>query len=335
MASDATARPLTQEPGPGPGRGPGPGLAAGGEVTARAGGGRLSLSEIVHSKRIISGAALIAAIGLFCFVGPLLYHTNQVHVNLNIVNDPPGPGHPLGTDEYGIDVLGQLMAGGQSSLELAFAVGIGNTVLGALYGAMSGVIGGFGDAILMRIIDTLLAVPTFILLIILATLYTLDLPAIILILTLLSWPYVARVVRGQVLSLRTREFSQAAVGMGATRRWILIRHMVPNTLGVVIVNATFGLADAIYALSALSFLGLGPPPPFTDWGTMLTGGVNNLFNGYWWQVYPPMIALVLVVLAFRQVGDALNDIVSGGQTGAIFPRRRRRFSWVPLSRRYE
>jgi len=197
------------------------------------------------------------------------------------------------------------------------------------------VIGGFGDAILMRIIDTLLAVPTFILLIILATLYTLDLPAIILILTLLSWPYVARVVRGQVLSLRTREFSQAAVGMGATRRWILIRHMVPNTLGVVIVNATFGLADAIYALSALSFLGLGPPPPFTDWGTMLTGGVNNLFNGYWWQVYPPMIALVLVVLAFRQVGDALNDIVSGGQTGAIFPRRRRRFSWVPLSRRYE
>jgi peptide/nickel transport system permease protein len=330
-ANDAAARAQTQNPGPSSSPGP----AAGGEVTARAGGGRLSLAEVMHSKRIISGAGLVVLLGLFCFAGPLLYHTNQVHVNLNIINDPPGPGHPLGTDQYGIDVLGQLMAGGQSSLELAFAVGIGSTVLGALYGAMSGVIGGFGDAILMRIIDTLLAVPTFILLIILATLYTLDLPAIILILILLSWPSVARLVRGQVLALRTREFSQAAVGMGATRRWILIRHMVPNTLGVVIVNATFGLADAIYALSALSFLGLGPPPPFTDWGTMLTNGVDNLFNGYWWQVYPPMIALVLVVLAFRQVGDALNDIVSGGQAGAIVRRKRRRFSWVPLSARYE
>jgi ABC-type dipeptide/oligopeptide/nickel transport system permease subunit len=86
-------------------------------------------------------------------------------------------------------------------------------------------------------------------------------------------------------------------------------------------------------LSALSFLGIGPPPPFTDWGTMLTNGVDNLFNGYWWQVYPPMIALVLVVLAFRQIGDALNDIVSGGQSGAIFQRRRRRFGWIPMSSR--
>jgi peptide/nickel transport system permease protein len=323
--SDAASQLVAASPVPAPG----------GEVTARSGGGGLSLAEVVHSKRIISGAGLVVLLGLFCFAGPLVYHANQVHVNLNILNDPPGAGHPLGTDQYGIDVLGQLMAGGQSSLELGFAVGIASTVLGALYGAISGVIGGFGDAILMRIIDTLLAVPTFILLIIVASMYTLSLEAIILILTLLSWPSVARLVRGQVLALRTREFSQAAEGMGATRWWILIRHMVPNTLGIVIVTATFGLADAIYALSALSFLGIGPPPPFTDWGTMLTNGVNNLFNGYWWQVYPPMIALVLVVLAFRQIGDALNDIVSGGQSGAIFQRKRRRFGWVPLSARYE
>jgi len=323
--TDPVTRVVTANPGPAPG----------GEVTPRSGGGSLSLAEVLHNRRVISGAALVVLITLFCFAGPLVYHTNQVLVNLNIINEPPGPGHPLGTDQYGIDVLGRLMAGGQSSLELAFAVGIASTVLGALYGAMSGVIGGFGDAILMRIIDTLLAVPTFILLIIVASMYTLSLEAIILILTLLSWPSVARLVRGQVLSLRTREFSQAAEGMGATRRWILVRHMVPNTLGICIVTATFGLADAIYALSALSFLGIGPPPPFTDWGTMLTNGVDNLFNGYWWQVYPPLIALVLVVLAFRQIGDALNDIVSGGQSGAIFQRKRRRFGWVPMSTRYE
>ncbi len=117
---------------------------------------------------------------------------------------------------------------------------------------------------------------------------------------------------------------------------ILIKHMIPNTLGICVVTATFGIADAIYALSALSFLGIGPPPPFADWGTMLTNGVDNLFNGYWWQVYPPMFALILVVLAFRQIGDALNDIVSGGVSGRIFVRRRRRrFGWVPMTTRYE
>src|SRR5579859_6978729 len=158
---------------------------------------------------------------------------------------PPGGGYPLGTDPFGIDILGRLMVGGQSSLELGFSVGIAGTVLGLLYGAISGVIGGYGDAILMRIIDTLLAVPTFILLIIVASMFSLTLGVIIAILSLLSWPSVARLVRGQVLSLRTKEFSQAAKTMGASQWWVLIRHMVPNTLGICIVTATFGVADAI------------------------------------------------------------------------------------------
>jgi peptide/nickel transport system permease protein len=306
-----------------------------GEAASRPGGGRLSLSELAHNKRAMSGVGLVVLMGLFCFIGPLFYHANQVVVNLSIANDPPGPGHPLGTDLYGIDVLGRLMEGGQSSLELGFSVGIASTVLGFLYGAISGTIGGAADTILMRIIDTLLAVPTFILLIIVASMFTLSLPVIILILSALSWPSVARLVRGQVLSLRTREFNQAAKTMGATQRRILIHHMAPNTLGICIVTATFAVADSIYALSALSFLGIGPPPPFTDWGTMLTSGVDNLFNGYWWQVYPPLIVLVLVVLAFRQAGDALNDTVSGGQTGRVFQRRRRRFGLVPMSTQYE
>ena len=306
----------------------------GGEVTASGTGTQLSLRAFVQSKRAMTGTAIVVLLGLFCFAGPLLYHTNQVTVNLAIENSPPGPGHPLGTDEYGIDVLGRLMVGGQSSLELGFAVGIATTVIGLLYGAISGTAGGIVDAFLMRIVDTLLAVPTFILLIIVASMFSLSLSLIILILTALSWPYTARLIRGQVLALRSREFVQAARSMGATARWILARHMVPNTLGISVVTATFSIADSIYALSALSFLGIGPPPPFTDWGTMLTDGVNNLFNGYWWQVYPPLIVLVLLVVAFRQVGDALNDIVSGQRTGGV--RRRRRFRLLPLSApRYE
>jgi len=315
--------------------GPGVPLAEGGEAASSAGGAQLSLSAFLHNRRAMAGSVIIVAMGLFCFVGPLLYHASFA-VNPLLQNDPPGAGNPLGTDQYGIDVLGRLMVGGQSSLELGFAVGLASTLIAMIYGAISGMFGGVVDAIMMRIVDTLLAVPTFILLIIVASMFTLSLPAIILILTALSWSDISRLVRGQVLQLRPRAFVDAATSMGATRWRILTRHMLPNTLGLCVVTATFGIADSIYALSALSFLGIGPPPPFADWGTMLTGGVDNLFNGYWWQVYPPLIVLVIVVVSFRQVGDALNDIVSGNRTSPVRRRPRRRAnSLIPLSARYE
>jgi peptide/nickel transport system permease protein len=282
---------------------------AGGDLAAR-GASNLALHDFLHNKRAMGGCGVVLLLVLFCFVGPLIYRTNQTAVNLGLANLPPGPGNPLGTDEYGIDVLGRLMVGGQSSLELGFSVAIASTVIGALYGAISGMIGGIVDAFLMRIVDTLLAVPTFILLLIVTSMFTLNLTAIIVILTVLSWPYVCRLVRAQVLSLRTREFVQASTAMGSTRMRILVRHMLPNTFNIFIVTTTFAVADSIYALSALSFLGLGPPPPFADWGTMLTTGVNDLFDSYPWEVYPALIILVVTILAFRQIGDALNDIAS-------------------------
>jgi peptide/nickel transport system permease protein len=307
----------------------------GGDATQTAGGSQLTLKAFLRNRRAMVGSGIILLMILFCFAGPLVYHTNQTAVNLGLENNPPGAGNPLGTDQYGIDILGRLMVGGQSSLELGFAVGIATTLIGMLYGAVSGIFGGVVDAIMMRVVDTLLAVPTFILLIIVASMYVLSLPVIILILTLLSWADISRLVRGQVLALRPREFIHAATSMGATRWRILTRHMLPNTLGICVVTATFGVADSIYALSALSFLGIGPPPPFADWGTMLTGGVDNLFNGYWWQVYPPLIVLVIVVVAFRQIGDALNDIVSGNRTSPVRRRKGKAMNLVPLTSRYE
>jgi peptide/nickel transport system permease protein len=285
-------------------------VPSGGEVTTRAGGRNPFLDELLHNKRAIGGSVIVVLLILFCFVGPLIYRTNQTAVNLGLSNLPPGPGHPLGTDEYGIDILGRLMVGGQSSLELGFSVAIASTVIGALYGAISGMVGGVVDAFLMRVVDTVLAVPTFILLLIVASMFTLNLSAIILLLTALSWPYASRLVRAQVLSLRTREFVAAATVMGSTRTRILLRHMLPNTFNIFIVTTTFAVADSIYALSALSFLGLGPPPPFADWGTMLTTGVNDLFDSYPWEVYPALVVLVVTILAFRYIGDALNDIGS-------------------------
>jgi peptide/nickel transport system permease protein len=283
-------------------------MPEGGAVIATSASRWITLDEFRHNKRAMGGLIVVILLFLFCFVGPLIYRTNQTTVNLALANMPPGNGHPLGTDEYGIDILGRLMVGGQSSLELGFAVAISSTVIGAVYGAISGLIGGVVDAFMMRIVDTLLAVPTFILLIIFASMFTLNLITIILVLAVLSWPYVSRLVRAQVLALRNREFVEAAMAMGGTRRHLLVRHMLPNTFNIFIVTATFAVADAVYALSALSFLGLGPPPPFADWGTMLTNGVNDLFDSYPWEVYPALVVLVITVLAFRQIGDALNDI---------------------------
>lgn len=269
--------------------------------------GRLAVRAFLRSRQARIGLGVVVVLVLFCFVGPLVYHTNQVTVNLNNETEPPGAGHPLGTDASGYDVLGRLMLGGQSSLELGFAVTLATTVLGTVYGALAGLVGGIVDSIMMRIIDTFLSIPTLILLLILVNIFTPSLWMIIVLLSLLSWIGVARLVRGEVLGLKTREFVYAARMMGATRSRLMFRHLVPNAVGVIVVNATFTISDAILTLSALSFLGLGLPPPEADWGSMLTDGLNYLFDGYWWMVYPPAIILIITVIAFNLVGEAIRD----------------------------
>jgi peptide/nickel transport system permease protein len=280
-----------------------------GELTARRGSGRLVLAALAHNRMAITGACLVVLMVLFCFVGPLLHPTDQVTVRLDLAELPPSGAHPLGTDASGYDVLGRLMLGGQSSLELGFAVAVATTVIGTLYGAFAGFIGGVVDALMMRVIDTFLAIPGLVLLLILVSMFTPNLLMIIVLLSLLSWLGVARLVRGEVLSLRTREYVQAARMMGGNRRRIILRHLVPNSIGVVLVSGTFTIADAILAMSTLSFLGLGLAPPHADWGTMLSDGLNYLFDGYWWLVYPSAVILIVTVVAFNLIGDALRDAV--------------------------
>jgi peptide/nickel transport system permease protein len=268
---------------------------------------RLYLTAFARNWQARAGVTTVILLALFCFAGPLLYRTNQVTVNLNLRDLPPGGSHPLGTDDTGYDVLGRLMLGGQSSLELGFAVAIATTIIGTVYGAVAGIVGGIVDGIMMRIVDTFLAIPWLVLLLIVVNIFPPNLVTIIALLSLLSWLGVARLVRGEVISLRTREFVLAARTMGSTVGRIMFRHMVPNAIGVIIVSATFSVADAILALSTLSFLGLGLPPPHTDWGTMLTSGLNDLFNGYWWLVYPPAAILIITIIAFSLIGDAVRD----------------------------
>jgi peptide/nickel transport system permease protein len=268
---------------------------------------RLILGAFARNWQAQAGLAVVVLLILFCFAGPLFYRTNQATVHLGLKDIAPGARHPLGTDDTGFDVLGRLMVAGQSSLELGFAVAIATTVLGTAYGAIAGIAGGVVDAVMMRVVDTLLAIPWLVLLLILVNYLTPNLWTIIALLSILSWLGVARLVRGEVISLRTREFVLAARTMGSTSARIMFRHLIPNAMGVIVVSATFSIADAILALSTLSFLGLGLPPPHADWGSMLTGGLNDLFNGYWWLVYPPAVILIVTIIAFSLIGDALRD----------------------------
>ncbi|HEX4257311.1 MAG TPA: ABC transporter permease [Streptosporangiaceae bacterium] len=268
---------------------------------------RLILGAFARNWQAQAGLAVVVLLVLFCFLGPLFYRTNQVTVQLELKDIAPGARYPLGTDDTGFDVLGRLMVAGQSSLELGFAVAITTTVLGTAYGAIAGIAGGVVDAVMMRVVDTLLAIPWLVLLLILVNYLTPNLWTIIALLSILSWLGVARLVRGEVISLRTRDFVLAARTMGSTSTRIMFRHLIPNAMGVIVVSATFSIADAILALSTLSFLGLGLPPPHADWGSMLTGGLNDLFNGYWWLVYPPAVILIVTIIAFSLIGDALRD----------------------------
>jgi peptide/nickel transport system permease protein len=279
----------------------------GGEAVQQDAAWRMIVRAFAENRLALAGLIMVVAIALFCFLGPLFWHTNQVNTNLILVNKPPDARHPLGTDDLGYDVLGRLMAGGRSSLIVGLAVALVATCLGVLYGVISGFVGGAVDAVLMRIVDIILAIPVVYLFIDLASEFKPTLGLLILVLALLSWLGPARLVRGETLSLRVREYVQAVRTMGGRSGRIIVRHLVPNTMGTIVVNATFQVADAILTLAVLSYLGFSLPPPTATWGGMLENGVNFLYDGYWWEIYPAGIMIVLTVVAFNFIGDGLRD----------------------------
>jgi len=279
----------------------------GGEVQSISSGWRLALREFMANRLAVFGLGVLVFFVLFCFVGPLIYHTNQSSFNPLITDLPPGGSYPLGTDEHGFDELGRIMAGGQTALEIGFFASAIATVLGTLWGAIAGLVGGIVDGVMMRFVDVLLSIPFLFIVLVLATKFSATVLAESLLLGLFSWLVPARLVRGEVLTLRTRDFVLAARVMGSGNRRIILRHLIPNALSVVIVNITFQVADAILALAYLGFLGFGVQYPTASWGDMLGNAQSYVSEGYWWLVYPVGGCLVAVVLAANLVGDALRD----------------------------
>lgn len=283
--------------------------AAGGEVASSESTLRLLVSVFADNRLALVGVATVIAMIVFCFLGPAFYHTDQVHAQLLTANLSPSGQHPLGTDNVGYDVLGRLMVGGQVSLEVGLGAALLSSLFGAAWGAVAGFFGKWTDSLMMRVVDSIYAIPPLLLLLLMATIFSPTTAIFILVVAVVSWLPTARLVRGESLSVRTREYVEAARGAGVTKVKVIVRHIIPNVMGTIVVQTTLQVANAILLLAALSYLGLGTPPPATTWGAMLNSGLYFIYDGYWWLIYPAGLAIVITVLAFNFIGDALRDVL--------------------------
>lgn len=222
---------------------------------------------------------------------------------------PPNREHWLGTDDVGSDVLCRLIHGSRISLSVGFvAVGI-SCLIGILIGSMLGYFGGKVDFVGMRLVEIMMAIPTFFLIITIVAFFPRSLLNIMVIIGITSWTGDARFIRAEFLKLRKQDFVQAALSLGLPLRRILFRHMLPNGIAPVLVNATFGISGAIFIEAALSFLGFGVAPPTPSWGQMLSLGVSTTGRFLWWLTLSPGLAIFLTVTAYNLVGEGLRDAI--------------------------
>ncbi|HEY7909762.1 MAG TPA: oligopeptide ABC transporter permease [Thermomicrobiales bacterium] len=274
------------------------------------------LRRFRENKLAVAGLVVIVLMYGIAIAAPLISRYDADVLQPGARSKPPSAEHWLGTDRNTRDVYARLIVGARVSLSVGFTAVLIIMSVGTALGATAGFFGGWVDAIIMRFTDILLAIPQILLLISAAALFKASLETTVIVIGLTSWPGAARLVRGQFLSLRNQEFVTAARAIGATPVQIIRRHLFPNTLAVIIVEATLWLSYAILLEAALSYLGLGVQIPTPSWGNMLQQGQTELLNGAWWLTLFPGLAIFVTVLAFNLMGDGLRD--------ALDPRLRRR-----------
>jgi peptide/nickel transport system permease protein len=258
---------------------------------------------------------------LYCALGGFVFSEKYANFNdTGIAFQPPSLVHPFGTDVIGRDILARTIYGGQISLLIGLIAVMLETTMGILIGAISGYFGGLIDNLLMRFTEAILIIPQIFLLLVMAKFFAGNIPnitilgrefsgsvvVIIAIIGLTSWPYLARIVRAEFLTLKESEFVLAARATGTSTFEIIFRHILPNSIAPIVVSATLGVANAITLEAYISFLGLGVRPPTATWGNMLEGAYNYIENAYWLWLFPGLLIL-LIVLSINFVGDGLRD----------------------------
>jgi peptide/nickel transport system permease protein len=265
------------------------------------------LRALTHNPLATAGAMLIALFVLCAIFSPWIAHQDPAHLNLAARLSPPSHAHWFGTDELGRDIFSRVVYGARISMLVGISVVAGSLLLGIIFGSIAGYYGGRVDRFFNIIVmNAFLSFPGILLAIAFVAFLGPGLINLILALVIGGWVGYARLVRAQVLAVREREFVEAARALGASDWRIIVRHILPNIIQPVIVQAAIGMAGAVLAEATMSFLGLGVPPPTASWGSMLNDGRSHLFDAPHLVLFPA-VAVMLAVLSFNFIGDALRD----------------------------
>jgi len=269
---------------------------------------RIIFDRFIRNRAALVGAAYLILLVLFCFLGPTISGHNQPDViHPADASQAPVLKYPFGTDDVGRDQFARAMAGGQVSLLVGLTSMLAAIIFGIGIGSLAGYYGGIVDNLLMRLTDVVLAVPLYLLLFVLSATFSDGSPrSVIFLIAIFGWTYAARLVRGEYLSLKEREYVLAARTIGARNFRIMFRHILPNAAGPIIVNATLLVGANIILESVLSYFGFGLHPPTSSWGNMIADG-QALYELAPWLVFAPGLLIFVTVLSFNLVGDGLRD----------------------------
>ncbi|WP_431809995.1 ABC transporter permease [Brevibacillus agri] len=275
--------------------------------------GQQVIRKLAKNKLAMLGLFIIVALVAMAIIGPSLVPYSYSDQSLLTKNQPVSSEHWFGTDELGRDMFARTWYGARISLTIGVVAALIDLVIGVTVGGIAGYMAGRGkrgdriDTIIMRIIEVLYGLPYLLVVILLMVVMEPGMLTIIIALSATGWVGMARLVRGQILQLKNQEFILAAQVLGAKFNRILLKHLIPNTFGVIIVNLTFTIPSAIFAESFLSFLGLGVQAPVASWGTMTNDGLGVILTGDWWRLFFPALMISLTMFAFNVFGDGLQD----------------------------
>jgi dipeptide transport system permease protein len=263
--------------------------------------------RLKKNKLAMAGLIAIVVLGLMAIIGPYLNGFTFYSQDFAVKNLRPNAVHWFGTDTMGRDLFTRTWYGARVSLFIGLMAAFIDLFIGVIYGGISGLKGGRVDIIMMRISEVIYSIPYLLVVILVSVFLPRGLMSIIFAMTITGWLQMARLVRGQVLLLKEHEYVQASKIMGASSEWILRKHLIPNTMGPILVNMTLTIPAAIFAEATLSFLGLGVPPPLASWGTMASDALESLLVGNSYQLFIPAFFISITMLAFNVLGDGLQD----------------------------